>query len=125
MKYGEPWRHWPHRRRMAVDVSNSITFEAPDEARARRIVACVNACAGLDLPDDVPAGALAELVAACRPFAELAPAFAAIGGNVQRRNDTEVYRAHWDPANPDGKAVTNGDFRAVAAALAKLERGGA
>ena len=73
MKYGEPWRHWPHRRRMAVDVSNSITFEAPDEARARRIVACVNACAGLDLPDDVPAGALADLVAAAREYAYCIP----------------------------------------------------
>ena len=123
MKYGEPWSI---EDRIIYGEHNYIVRDSATNgahiglANKRRIVATINACAGLDLPDDVPVGALAELVAACKPFAAIAPAFAAMGNEAQRRDDTEVYRAHWEPANPIGKAVTNGDFRAIATALAKL-----
>lgn len=61
MTYGEPWKNGL----MRIKDANGFTV-AIDGNDSARIVACVNACAGLDLPDDVPAGALAELVAAAR-----------------------------------------------------------
>ena len=61
MKYGEPWRIDGRRIRDTGDLT--IAIESNDAAR---IVSAINACAGLDLPADVPVGALAELVKACR-----------------------------------------------------------
>ena len=67
MKYGEPWTI--NREHLIRDRDGfAVTGGEPI-----RIVACVNACAGLDLPDDVPAGALAELVAAAREYAYCIP----------------------------------------------------
>ena len=68
MKYGEPWKNGL----MRIKDANGFTV-AIDGNDSARIVACVNACAGLDLPDDVPAGALAELVAAAREYAYCIP----------------------------------------------------
>ena len=81
MKYGEPWttkgKHaWCQVWRadgLMIAGTGGTSSNLPEhenlreeqEAAAARIVACVNACAGLDLPDDVQADALAELVAAC------------------------------------------------------------
>lgn len=59
-KYGEPWV-----KTGISDVSDTHAIDVNYRPEyASRIVACVNACAGLDLPDDVPAGALAALVEA-------------------------------------------------------------
>ena len=92
MKYGEPWTHVQFLALAAPGSAGGHEFVYYAEKRA---VACVNACAGLDLPDDVPAGALAELVAAAR--------FAGYG---------------------DG-TIGPGSLNGQRAALAKLGRGGA
>lgn len=43
---------------------------ATTQGRAARLAACWNACHGLDFPDDIPAGAVANLVAAARDIFE-------------------------------------------------------
>lgn len=62
MKYGEPWSD------VVIHRASHGPIPAPHSLsdRERRIVAAINACAGLDLPDDVPVGALAELVRECK-----------------------------------------------------------
>lgn len=51
---GEAWRECP--------MPGGRKHVADPEANAERIVRCVNACAGLEIPPGAPQGALAELV---------------------------------------------------------------
>lgn len=60
----------------------------------RRIVACVNACEGLDLPADVPVGALRDVVEALRETrAALDEAIGIIEASGEDCGDWEIVRA--------------------------------
>lgn len=61
---------------------------------AERIAACVNACHGLSLPDDVKPGALAELIAAAREVAPTGPP------NSQRFFRLDAALANLGPVSP-------------------------
>lgn len=83
MKYGEPWSIKGRRIKDSEDLT--VAIEANDD---HRIVAAINACAGLDLPDDVPVGALAELVRECKGMLEdggwVAPWYYTIGAALAK-----------------------------------------
>lgn len=58
-RYGEPWRVSAERPHNVVCADAfapaSMSFKMAEE-RAARVIACVNACAGLSIPADAPVG---------------------------------------------------------------------
>lgn len=59
----EPWRIYKYEDHPAVDIDSGPYNVAEDvvEINAERIVACVNACTGIENPDAIP-----ELIAALK-----------------------------------------------------------
>ena len=69
----EPWQVDENALHIIIDKRSILvadtyccTNESDNYANAKRIVAAVNACAGLDIPDNVPVGAIANVVQSLR-----------------------------------------------------------
>ena len=67
----EPWQVDENALHIIIDKRSILvadtyccTNESDNYANAKRIVAAVNACAGLDIPDNAPVGAISDVVKA-------------------------------------------------------------
>lgn len=81
-------------------------------ANAQRLAACWNACHGLDLPPDIPAGAVADLVAAARAAMEAYDLRGyGIGEEAQELEDALAPFARQNPAPVSPPLKTTEDIR--------------